>query len=175
MPWEGRIHNSPRMTHEQRCSLIKGILILLVILATGTGVWLYDKPKSLAGKVQIANPQPVVTSPAKPAAMPLKIVHRELPGDPVSRQLGEDVDRIQKKYGHQVIVTHEEIQPGERKNGKAVPTHVVMFLGNEKVFESQGVWPFAKLEHKVEEFLYRIARVGKDWRPTVPGMTPAGN
>jgi hypothetical protein len=173
LPSAGRIPKSPRMTPDQRHSLIKKILFLLVLLSTGTGAWLYQKPKKSVGvQIPINKPEVKEAPASRVAAVPLRIVHHQLRDDPASKQLGENVDRIQKKYGNQVIVRHEEIQPVKPEKGKTPPTHVVMFLGNQKVFEFQGLWTFTKLEYKVEELLYRIARVDKDWRPAVPGMTP---
>ena len=46
--------------------------------------------------------------------------------------------------------------------------------GTGKVCEFQGPWTQAQVEFKVEEILRRLRRVGKDWRPPVPGMNPAG-
>ena len=54
------------------------------------------------------------------------------------------------------------------------PPHVVIIAGTEKAFDFQGQWTQAKVEFKVEEILRGLKRVGKDWRPPVPGMKQTG-
>lgn len=60
-----------------------------------------------------------------------------------------------------------------KADGVTRPPHVIMISGTEKAFEFQGLWSQAQVELKVDEILRGLKRVGKDWRPVVPGMTPA--
>ena len=50
--------------------------------------------------------------------------------------------------------------------------YVMMIAGKENVFQFQGLWSYPKVEKKVEEVIFGLRRVGKDWRPVVPGMSP---
>lgn len=157
------------MTHEERAKLIKRIFMPLLFAAIVAGVWFY--PKSGAGDpVEKA----VTTSPENG----LLIVLHHLPGDPASEQMAEILSRVQTKYGKQVIVSQVDfkLHPETSKaQGVTQPPHVVIISGTEKVFDFQGPWPQAKVEFKVEEILRGLKRVGKDWRPPVPGMKPAGD
>jgi hypothetical protein len=50
--------------------------------------------------------------------------------------------------------------------------YVMMIVGKENAFHFQGPWNYAGAEKKVEELMFGVRRIDKDWRPTVPGMTP---
>ncbi|MBC8002631.1 MAG: hypothetical protein H7X97_08595 [Opitutaceae bacterium] len=108
----------------------------------------------------------------------ITIVHCHLPGDPASEQLADIFNLIKKKYGRQVDVIRAgfKSQP-ENTPGQAAMKlpHVIMITGSEKVFEFQGLWTQAKVEKKVDELLFGLRRVDKNWRPVVPGMKPKGS
>jgi hypothetical protein len=155
------------MTHEERAKLIKRIFMPLLIVAIVAGVWFYPKPTAKVSAEQ------VVISPENG----LLIVLHRLPGDPASDQMAEILNRVQTKYGKQIIVSQVDfkLNPDVSKaQGVTQPPHVVIIAGTEKVFDFQGSWTQAKVEFKVEEILRGLKRVGKDWRPPVPGMKPAG-
>lgn len=156
------------MTHEGRAKLIKRIFMPLLVAALVAGVWFYPKPVA-----EVAAEKAVTTSPENG----LLIVLHRLPGDPASEQMAEILSRVQTKYGKQVIVSQVDfkLQPQVSKaQGVTKPPHVIIISGKEKVFEFQGPWTQAQVEFKVEEILRGLKRVGKDWRPPVPGMKPAG-
>ena len=156
------------MTHDERASLIKKIFMPLLIVALVAGVWFYPKPGA-----KVAAEKAVTTSPENG----LLIVLHRLPGDPASEQMAEILSRVQTKYGKQIIVTevdfklHPEVSKAQ---GVTQPPHVVIISGKDKVFDFQDPWTQAQVEFKVEEILRGLKRVGKDWRPPVPGMKPAG-
>lgn len=115
-----------------------------------------------------------VVSPDKGVA----IIHCHLPGDPASEQLADHLNQIRKKYGKLVTVTRVGFttQPKDWQAQKGVTLpYVMMIAGTENVFQFQGLWSYAKLEKKVEEVIHGVRRVGKDWRPVVPGMKPKGS
>ena len=112
-----------------------------------------------------------VVSPDKGVA----IVHFHLPGDPASEQLADIFNAIQKKYGKLVSVIRVGFpaQPLDWQTQKGIKLpYVIMIVGTENAFQFQGLWPQPKVEKKVEELIFGVRRVGKDWRPVVPGMTP---
>jgi hypothetical protein len=112
-----------------------------------------------------------VVSPDKGVA----IIHFHLPGDPASEQLADTFNLIQRKYGKLVSVTRvgftAQPKDWEAQKGIKLP-YVMMIAGNENVFQFQGLWNYPQVEKKVEEVIFGLRRVGKDWRPVVPGMTP---
>ncbi len=156
------------MTHDEHASLIKKIFMPLLITAILAGVWFYPKPTA-----KIAAGKAVTTSPENG----LLIVLHRLPGESASEQMAEILNRVQTKYGKQVIVSqvdsklHPEVSKAQ---GVTKPPHVVIISGKEKVFDFQGPWTQAQVEYKVDQILRGLKSVGKDWRPPVPGMTPAG-
>lgn len=102
------------------------------------------------------------------------IIHCHLPGDPASEQLADTFNLIQKKYGKLVAVTRVGFpaQPTDwQAQGIKLP-YVMMIVGKESVFQFQGLWSYSQVEKKVEEIIFGLRRVGKDWRPVVPGMSP---
>lgn len=52
------------------------------------------------------------------------------------------------------------------------PPEVLMLVDNVVVFKIQGLWPRLQIERKVDELIHGLRKVGKDWRPKVPGMQP---
>lgn len=112
-----------------------------------------------------------VVSPDKGVA----IVHCHLPGDPASEQLADIFNTVQRKYGKLVSVIRVGFpaQPADWQARKGIKLpYVMMIVGTENAFQFQGLWPLPKVEKKVEELIFGVRRVGKDWRPVVPGMTP---
>lgn len=112
-----------------------------------------------------------VVSPGKGVA----IVHFHLPGDLASEKLADVFNVIQKKYGKLVSVIRVGFpaQPldWQAQRGIKLP-YVMMIVGTENAFQFQGLWPQPRVEKKVEELIFGVRRVGKDWRPVVPGMSP---
>lgn len=155
------------MTHEERAKRIKWIFFLVLLLGMGAGLYYYPKPAPETVPMEVQSPE-----------NGLLIVHHHLPGDPASDQIAHILSEVQRKYHKEVIVSTVDFKKEpevSKKQGVTRPPHVVMITGSEKVFEFQGLWTQAKVERKVEEILHGLKRVGKDWRPPVPGMTPAGS
>jgi len=115
--------------------------------------------------------------PAKPVE-PLLIYHHHLPGEPSSEALADVFNHIKAKYAKRVTVTRVDIRKqAEFSKGQGVTKapHVVMFNGTEKVFDFPGFWSQERVDQKVEEILAGLQRVGKEWRPPVPGMKRVGS
>jgi hypothetical protein len=157
------------MTHEQRARWISRIFILLLSTGVAFGAWFYQKSESSA-----APPPP---PRAAEASYELEIIHYHDPKNPKSVELALSLNEIGIKYAMQVLVTRVDIRanPLETKNRgiKSTP-HVSMMTGGTEAFAFQGLWPKDKIERKVEEILRGLKRMGKDWRPVVKGMQPAG-
>lgn len=154
------------MTHEERASRIKKVFFVGLVLAIVAGVWFYPKPAAEA-------PVEAVVSPENGLAL----VHYHLPGDPASEQLADILNKVQRKYGKLVIVSRVDIklQPQAAKaQGVSRAPHVIIIAGKQKVFEFQGLWSQPQVEQKIDEILRGLKRMGKDWRPPVSGMKPAG-
>jgi hypothetical protein len=151
------------MSHESRAKLIKRIFFLVLVGAIAAGVWFYPKPKA-----------PVIEkAPQDGVALILYYV----PGDPASEQLSTILDKVQKKYGKQMVVNKVDFKKNPetaKKEGVTETPHVAFIFGKEKVFEFEGLLTQEQVESKVEEILHGLKRVEKDWRPVVPGMTGKG-
>jgi len=108
----------------------------------------------------------------------LAIVHFHLPGDSESEQLADILNHVRNKYGRRVLVVRlgcEGFPPALKSHGITKLPHIVMIVGTKKVFEFQGLWSQQRVEQKVDDILHGLVkRIGKEWRPAVPGMTPAG-
>lgn len=157
------------MTHDERAKLIKRIFMPLLVAAILAGVWFYPKPGA-----KPAAEKAVTTSPENG----LLIVLHRLPGDPASDQMAEILNRVQTKYGKLIIVSQVDfkLHPEVSKAQGVISTpHVVIISGKDKVFDFQGPWTQAQVEYKVDQILRGLKSVGKDWRPPVPGMKPAGS
>jgi hypothetical protein len=111
-----------------------------------------------------------IVSPSKGVA----IVHCHLPANPASEQLADVLRAIQQKYGKLVKVVRVEFpaQPADWQAQKGISLpYVMMVVGHENAFQFQGLWSRPKIEKKIEELIFGVRSVGKDWRPAVPGMS----
>jgi thioredoxin-like negative regulator of GroEL len=107
----------------------------------------------------------------------IALIFYYLPGDPASGQLSAILDKVEKKYGKQTIVSRVDFKANPeaaKKEGVTEAPHVVIISGKEKAFEFGGLWTQQQVESKVEEILHGLKRVDKDWRPVVPGMKRTG-
>ncbi len=151
------------MTHEQRAKWIKGIFFLVLAAAVIGGVFFYPKPK---------------VEEAKPTVIPddgLELVLYYQPGGTGSEQLSATLDRVAAKYGKQIILQKVDAKSKPevaKAQGVSKLPHVIINSKAGKAFEFQGNWPQPQVEAKVEEILRGLKRMGKDWRPPVPGMKP---
>lgn len=148
--------------------MIKRIFLLVVTLGVVAGVFLWPKPKPPE--------QPKAEVVPEDA---LEIVLHYQPGGTGSEQMVTILDKAVAKYGGKQVhltkvdaKTHPEVSKSQ--GVKKLP-HVIFNAKKSKVFEFQGNWSQAQVEFKVEEILRGLKRVDKDWRPPVPGMTPAEN
>ncbi len=154
------------MTHEERAAWIRRIFILLLSMGIVAGVWFYQKD----------DPAPPPRTEVA-AGYELEIIHYHQPGNPESEQIADSLDKVGSKYHQQVFVTRVDVtaNPAAAKaRGVARAPQVCMMAGDQEAFAFQGLWPYFQIERKVEEILRGLKRVGKDWRPEVKGMLPAG-
>ncbi len=103
----------------------------------------------------------------------LGILHCHAPGNIESEQMADRLNQVAKKFGPHVQVVRADIVafPAIATAEKVTqPPKVIMVLEGERVFAFQGLWPLQQINLKVEEVLYGIKRVDKDWRPEVKGM-----
>ena len=106
----------------------------------------------------------------------LGIVHCHVPGNPESEQLADILKIVAAKYGPQVLVIRVNIincPEFAQATQVTKPPEVLMLVGTAWAFRFQGLWPRPQIERKVDELIHGLRRVGKDWRPAVPGMQPA--
>lgn len=111
----------------------------------------------------------------KSPAQGVTVIHCHLLGDLASEELADTFNQIQKKYGKLVVVTRVgfQAQPKDWVEQKGIKLpYVMMIAGQENVFQFQGLWSYTKVDKKVAEIISGLRRVGKDWRPVVPGMSP---
>ncbi len=167
------------MSSEQQSTLIKRILFFLLLVVIGLVVWFFPRSKGdlekKVGKKVTLGAKEVPPQKSLRQGNPVTIIHFHLPGDPASEQLADIFNAIQKKYGPLVTVNRAgfQVQPEDWRVQKKIKLpYVMMIVGNENVFHFQGAWNYAGAEKKVEELIFGVMRVDKDWRPTVPGMTP---
>jgi hypothetical protein len=162
------------MDHQKRTAWIKRILMLLLTVIITAGVWFYPKPIE-----EVKAPPKAVEAPPKPIISPengLALVHYHLPLEPDSEKLAGILDKVQTKYGKVVNVIRNDFSSfaeNSETQGVTMGPHVTIISGTEKVFEFQGVWTQHQVEMKIDEILCGFKRVGKDWRPIVPGMISA--
>ena len=130
-----------------------------------TAAWLFPKA-----------PPPATSQTDAEVKHDLEIIHFHLPGNSESEQIADSLNKIEEKYGGQVLVTRVDINADpERAKAEKVtkPPKVVMMAGTIRASKFQGVWTQAQIERKVEEILRGLKRMGKDWRPDVQGMQPS--
>ena len=132
-----------------------------------------DRPGSLR-EGQIA--ETFAAASKKHGSLVVGILHCHVPGNPESEQIADILNRVARKYGAQVQVVRADIIacPELVKIEKVTkPPKVVMMVDNLRACKFQGLWTQAQIERKVDELLYGIKRVGKNWLPEVKGMQPA--
>jgi|GEM_PF-3422540 len=190
------------MTHHQRARLVKYVFWLGLLGGLGFAAWNVSRssekvqeevvdekpvvPVEIKGKgnanLRIANglARKRLAEVLKTLVSPdfgIAVVHCHLPGDPESDQLVEVFNRVQKKYGQVITISRVEFksQPENEPGQEFLKLPLVkMIVGKEQVFQFQGFWNQAKVEHQMDLILFGLKGVKKDWRPAVPGMTPAG-
>ena len=168
------------MASEQQATLIKRILFFLLIVVIGLVVWFFPRskgedPQKKVKKIINLGAEEVPIQKSVRQGNPVTIIHFHLPGDPSSEQLADIFNAIQKKYSPLVTVNRAgfEVQPEDWRVQKKIKLpYVMMIVGKENAFHFQGAWNYAGTEKKVEELMFGVRRVDKDWRPIVPGMTP---
>ena len=154
------------MTHEERASWIRRGIILLVSIGVLLGVWLFPEKK----------PEPKPVAAELEAKHLIEVLHFHLPGNPESELIADHLNKIQTKYGEQILVTRVDVQKEpERAKAELVtkPPKVVMMAGTVRACKFQGVWTQVQIERKIDEILHGLKRMGKDWRPDVQGLHSA--
>jgi hypothetical protein len=153
------------MTHEERAAWIQRGFVLFVVVVVAAAAWFFPKKQ--------APPPPQAAAPTHL----IEILHFHLPNDPASEQIADHLNKVQSKYGGQVLVTRLDVnQHPERAKEEMVtrPPKVVMMAGTIRACKFQGLWTQLQIERKVDEILRGLKRYGKDWRPGVQGMMPVG-
>lgn len=174
---------SADMTEEQRVSLIRKFFVLFLVIAIGAGTWFYHHSKkdgfaSLLLRLKLDLPDekpPAELSPKREDC--LTIIHFHLPGNPASDQLANVLTKVGNKYGEYVDVTQAGFQAQPKDwlaNAGIKLPYVLMITGSKIVFQFQGAWSQPMMEKKVDEILFSIKSMDKNWRPDVPGMIRKG-
>ena len=193
------------MASERHVTLVQKLIGLLLFIAVIVAAWYFEPEKLLrAAKkeaekrqiIPVGNKPPAganiqakapdrppteperVTKPAASQYRRVTILHCHLPGNPASEQMADVFNSIQKKYGNLVTVIRAGFpaQPADWQKQKRISLpYVIMIVGSENAYQFQGLMPLPQVEKKVEELIFGVRRVGKDWRPDVPGMTPKSN
>lgn len=107
------------------------------------------------------------------------LIHYHVPGNPGSEQMADILNHIARRYDKQVRVIRVDItacQEAAKAEMITTPPKVVFLAGTARAcdFDGRGLWTHSKIQQKVDELLHGLERVGKDWRPQVKGMQPAG-
>jgi hypothetical protein len=107
------------------------------------------------------------------------LIHYHVPGNPGSEQTADILNHIARRYGIQVKVIRVNIiacKEAAKAETIAVPPKVVFMAGDTRAcdYDGRGLWTYPRVQQKVDELLHGLERVGKDWRPAVKGMEPAG-
>ncbi len=141
----------------------------------GSGV-LHHRPLQTQNKLAISASLDEIARKAGKQMPVLKILHFHLPGNPQSEETADHLNQISKRYEKQVLVVRIDVRenPGwaQAEQVTASPT-VIMTAGTLPAWKIQGLWPYPRIQSKVDELLHGLLRVGKDWRPEVPGMRPS--
>lgn len=157
------------MTHEERAKWIRWIFVLLLSAGVVGGAWFYQRKHDV---------KPAEVAEAPPQEFDLTIYHFHEPGNAASEELADHYNEITRKYGQVVLVKRIDVTArplDAAKEGVEKAPKSVMAAGGKRVFEFAGVWPYPKLEQKIDQILRGLKRVDKDWRPEVKGMTRASS
>jgi hypothetical protein len=154
------------VTHEERATWIRRGFVVFVLVVVALAAWFFPKKQA-----------PPKTQAAVAPTHLIEILHFHLPNDPQSEQIADHLNVVESKYTGQVLVTRLDVNqhPERAKEEKVTrPPKVVMMAGTIRACKFQGLWTQAQIERKVDEILRGLKRHGKDWRPDVQGMLPAG-
>lgn len=111
----------------------------------------------------------------------VKILHFHHPANPDSELIADYLNTVAVKYNIQVLVVRLDVSAhAELAAAEKVTAHpkVLIIAGDRRTCEFEGARPKEWIYKRVDEALWGLRRVGKDWRPEVKGMTrsaPAGN
>lgn len=157
----------PAMTHEERAKWIVRILVLMLAGGVVAGAWVYQRKD----KAQAVVKEEMEEAPKE---IDLTIYHFHEPGNPDSEALADHYNELTRKYGQVLVVNRIDIvaRPldGARERVEKAPKTVMAARG-QRVFEFDGLWPYFRIEAKVDEILRGLERMSDDWRPKVNGMT----
>jgi thioredoxin-like negative regulator of GroEL len=111
----------------------------------------------------------------------VKILHFHLPSNPDSEMIADCLNTVAVKYNIQVLVVRLDVAAHAALSASEKVTDrpkVLIIAGDRRTCEFEGARPKEWIYKRVDEALWGLRRVGKDWRPEVKGMTksgPAGN
>ena len=105
-------------------------------------------------------------------------IHFHTPNQPESENIADSLNRIAYKYCKQVLVVRVDVTSASGgawaglENVSRTPD-VLMTAAKQRACRFQGVWPYLQIEKKVDQILFGLERVDKNWRPEVKGMQRA--
>jgi thioredoxin-like negative regulator of GroEL len=111
----------------------------------------------------------------------VKILHFHIPANADSEMIADCLNIVAVKYNIQVLVVrldvaaHAGLAAAEKVTDRP---KVLIIAGDRRTCEFEGARPKDWIYKRVDEALWGLRRVGKDWRPEVKGMmksAPAGN
>lgn len=156
------------MTHEQAAAWIRRVLVLaisLIVLTVGAIGWFYFK------KIKL---QEQSAQAAQGYELQIVLYHR--PGKPESDSIAGKVAELGKTYDQVVLVTTIDTKKDPirtRLDGVKQTPMLYLMKGEEKLNEYSGEIDGEEVEDRIDQLLHGINKVGADWKPVVPGMTPA--
>jgi hypothetical protein len=104
----------------------------------------------------------------------VKVIHFHKPGNADSELLADHLNKVAVKYNIQVLVVrldvsiHVALAAGEKVTEQP---KVLIYAGDLRRCEFEGARPLEWIYKRVDEALWGLRRVGKDWRPEVKGMS----
>lgn len=104
----------------------------------------------------------------------VKILHFHHPANPDSELIAGYLNTVAVKYNIQVLVVRLDVSAhAELSAAEKVTTRpkVLIIAGDRRTCEFEGTRPLEWIYKRVDEALWGLRRVGKDWRPEVKGMT----
>lgn len=169
------------MTPERKASIVRGLFTLSLLAAAVAVAILYpskDKAEEKAEKDQLPQVTTATLEKAKNSGKPLDLIQHHIDGNPDSEKLAELLKLVQQNYQKDVAVHQidgEKFEDLCKAEGVDKFPHVDIFHEGQKVYEFNGLQEQRVIEQKIDELLRGLVkRVGKDWRPPVAGMQPAG-
>lgn len=114
-------------------------------------------------------------APPKREWRKIQAIHLHLPEDSGSREIARSLEEIRTSYPEHVFISTIDVSstPQKLKDWRVSRAPAIVFqTEGERLASLEEVWPKPRLTKKIEELVYGLIRVGKDWRPEVKGLEP---